>query len=160
MRKHLVVLGLTVLFINGCAEVSPILKANESKSFFEGAVYSGQSTTVNTDTTGEEQYRLFQQGASSFVPLDMITEESTLRAKEYCEQQGKSLKLLQKTLSNPPHILGNFPRVELLFTCTILAPTVMDDLLYTRLTNLKKLLDNGTLTKEEFEAQKAKILNP
>lgn len=160
MRKHLILLGVTTLCISGCAEVSPVLKANESKSFFEGAVYSGQTTIFNPDTAGEEQYRLFQQGASSFVPLDMITEESKQRAQEYCEQKGKSLKLQQKTLSTPPHILGNFPRVELLFTCTAMAPPTIDDPLYTRLNNLKKLLDNGTLTKDEFETQKSKILKP
>ncbi|MBV5339537.1 MAG: SHOCT domain-containing protein [Deltaproteobacteria bacterium] len=37
--------------------------------------------------------------------------------------------------------------------------TSNEDLLYINLTNLKKLLDNGTITKEEFEQQKMKILS-
>jgi hypothetical protein len=31
---------------------------------------------------------------------------------------------------------------------------------YIKLSNQKKLLDNGAITKDEFEQQKTKILNP
>jgi hypothetical protein len=74
---------------------------------------------------------------------------------------GKSLKKLQERTSVPPHILGNFPRAELLFVC-LPKPntTAFEDQTYTKLSNLKKLLDNGTITKDEFEQQKYKILNP
>lgn len=37
--------------------------------------------------------------------------------------------------------------------------TSHEDSIYINLNNLKKLLDNGTITKEEFEQQKMKILN-
>jgi hypothetical protein len=44
-------------------------------------------------------------------------------------------------------------------TPNVTTPSTFDDVLYTRLNNLKKLLDNGVITKEEFEKEKAKILN-
>ena len=72
----------------------------------------------------------------------------------------KALKKLQERTSVPPHILGNFPRAELVFVC-LPKPnkTSFEDETYIKLTNLKKLLDNGTITKDEFERQKAKILS-
>jgi hypothetical protein len=44
-------------------------------------------------------------------------------------------------------------------TPNVTTPSTFDDVLYIKLTNLKKLLDNGVITKEEFEKEKAKILN-
>ncbi|MGA3282568.1 MAG: SHOCT domain-containing protein [Smithella sp.] len=44
-------------------------------------------------------------------------------------------------------------------TPNVTTPSAFDDVLYIKLTNLKKLLDNGVITKEEFEKEKAKILN-
>jgi hypothetical protein len=73
------------------------------------------------------------------------------------------VKPLRETTSKPPHILGNFPRIEIIFGCVekptaVVAPTG-DDPKYTKLVNLKKLLDSGVLSKEEFEREKAKILS-
>ena len=69
---------------------------------------------------------------------------------------------LRETTSKPPHILGNFPRVEIIFGCVDKPPSVVvpasDDSKYTKLANLKKLLDTGALTQQEFESEKAKIL--
>ena len=65
--------------------------------------------------------------------------------------------------------MGNFPRAELIFewterqnTATAPANTATvptEDVKFNRLTNLKKLLDNGTLTQVEFDREKAKILS-
>ena len=44
-------------------------------------------------------------------------------------------------------------------TPNVTTPSTFDDVLYIKLNNLKKLLDNGVITKEEFEKEKAKILN-
>ena len=44
-------------------------------------------------------------------------------------------------------------------TPNVTTPSTFDDVLYIRLNDLKKLLDNGVITKEEFEKEKAKILN-
>jgi hypothetical protein len=41
----------------------------------------------------------------------------------------------------------------------VTTPSAFDDVLYIKLNNLKKLLDNGVITKEEFEKEKTKILN-
>lgn len=61
----------------------------------------------------------------------------------------------------PPYILGNFPRIEIIFVCVdkeLTQTTVAVTDKYERLIKIKELLDTGTLTQAEFEAEKKKIL--
>jgi hypothetical protein len=159
--KTFVLLATFFLCLSGCAENSAILRAKDSQSFFDDAVFKGQTTVLDEDATGSEQYRVYQQAATGFISVETCREEVEQKAYRYCENMGKSLKKLQERTSVPPHILGNFPRAELLFVC-LPKPntTAFEDQTYTKLSNLKKLLDNGTITKDEFEQQKYKILNP
>lgn len=164
VKLKIIFLLMIVIYVTGCAEVSPILKANETKSIFDGSFYGGEKRIRAKDDTGAEKYRLHQQGATGFVPRDLIKEECEQRATEFCQGQGKVMKVLEETISS--HAMtgpGNFPRVELVFICLEkkkeeIAPLSYEDQTYIRLSNLKKLLDNGTLTKDEFEQEKAKIL--
>jgi hypothetical protein len=159
MRVIVILLIFSSAFVAGCAENSGVLRANYSKSFFDDAVFKGESTVLDEDTTGSEQYRVYQQAATGFVSVETCREEVEQKAFRHCENMGKSLKKLQERTSVPPHIFGNFPRAELLFACVPKPSTTsFEDQTYIKLTNLKKLLDNGTITKDEFEQQKAKIL--
>jgi hypothetical protein len=82
-------------------------------------------------------------------------------AKEFCDRKGKVMEWLTERTANPPYILGNFPRIEIVFDCIekpLSSPTV-DDPKYTKLVNLKRLLDNGVITQAEFDKEKANILS-
>jgi putative oligomerization/nucleic acid binding protein len=145
-----------------CASSSTIQPASKSKSGFEGAVYKGEEKVVTEDNSGAERYRVFEHGATGFVSLQSVRETAEQRANQFCDKQGKWAKTLIEHTSTPPHILGNFPRVELIFVCADKAATAgsstFEDQRYIKLMNLKKLLDSGVITKEEFEREKAKIL--
>lgn len=73
------------------------------------------------------------------------------------------MESIRETTATPPYILGNFPRVEIVFDCvdrpTAVEPATGDDPKYTKLVNLKKLLDSHVITQDEFDREKAKILN-
>ena len=74
------------------------------------------------------------------------------------------MESLQDTTSTPPYILGNFRRVEIVFDCIEHSPPSSfsaegGDPKYTRLVNLKKLLDAGVITQTEFDQEKAKTLS-
>ena len=159
MRAIVIFMIFSSIFVNGCAENSAVLRAKDSKSFFDDAVFKGEATVLDEETTGSEQYRVYQQAATGFISVETCREEVEQKAFRHCEDMGKSLKKLQERTSVPPHILGNFPRAELLFVCLAKPSTAsFEDQTYIKLTNLKKLLDNGTITKDEFEQEKAKIL--
>jgi hypothetical protein len=154
---------LPLLFAGfACASSSTIQPADRSKSGFDGAVYPGELHVVAEDKTGAQRYRVFEQGASGFVSVQSVRDDVEQRANSFCEKDGVVAKTLTEQTSKPPHILGNFPRVELVFICVpkpnLAAPSSFQDETFIKLSNLKKLVDQGVITKEEFEAQKAKIL--
>lgn len=155
--------AIAAILITGCSVTGAIKPVASSKSEFEGAVYQGETTVINSPTQGGVEYRVFNQGASSFVSLDANREDAERRAVKFCDQNDKKFRPLRETLSKPPHMLGNFPRVELVFECvekSMPAGTVTaDDRKYQKIATLKRLLDDGALSKEEFEREKAKILD-
>jgi hypothetical protein len=108
------------------------------------------------------RYRVFEQGATGFVSLQSVRETAEQRANDFCGKQGRWAKTLTEHTCKPPHILGNSPRVELVFVCAnkvnAAAASGFEDQKYIKLSNLKKLLDSGAITQEEFEKEKAKIL--
>jgi hypothetical protein len=163
MRPLVTALAVTAIILSGCADTSTIQPAGSSKSQFEDAVYRGESVTISSTTPGSEEYRVFHQGATGFVSVQSVRASAEQRATEFCDRRGKAMKPLRETTSKPPHILGNFPRVELIFGCVdkplSVGSPAGDDPKYTKLVNLKKLLDSGALTPEEFEREKAKILS-
>jgi hypothetical protein len=150
-------------FLFGCAVTAPIQPANSSKSAFQGAVYKGVTVNVSAGTPGNEAYRVFNQGATGFVPIQSVRDDAEQRAKDFCERKGKAFESLAETTAVPPYILGNYPRVEIVFDCVGKAaspsPSTANDPKYTKLVNLKKLLDGGVITREEFDREKAKILS-
>jgi hypothetical protein len=117
MKYLFMLLILTSIFISGCAENSAVLRAKDNKSFFDDAVFKGETVILDEDTTGSEQYRVYQQAATGFISVETCREEVEQKAFRYCDNMGKSLKILQERKSVAPHILGNFPRAELLFVC-------------------------------------------
>jgi hypothetical protein len=141
--------------------MTPVQLASTSKSGFEGAVYSGGSIEL-AQNPGVEEFRVFHQGASSFVPVGAVRQSAEGRAAEFCANSGKHMLVFSEKHSTPPHILGNFPRVELIFGCVDPNPNSltneMDELRIKNLERLKSLLDNEAITIEEYEQEKSKIL--
>ena len=142
--------------------MSPIQPAKSSKSAFEGVVYSGE-TNVISNNPGVEEFRVFHHAATGFVSVQSIRQSAEKRATDFCRQSGKELSVFRETTSKPPHILGNFPRIELVFGCVekdSLTSTVSnDEQRYRKIASLKALFDSGALSKEEFEHEKTKLLS-
>jgi hypothetical protein len=151
-----------VIWVTGCASTTAVLPAASSKSSFDNAVYSGETVTLAMPTPGAETFRIFQQGATGFVSVANVRDGVDEIATRHCARSSKAVRPLQETTSKPPHILGNYPRVEWVFECVEQARTGAPSATTTdrldRVERLKKLLDNGALTKDEFEREKAKVL--
>jgi hypothetical protein len=160
MRRKIIIFSLfsVAFFFAGCATSSPIKRYSESQSHF-----SEPPELISNNYPATNIYRIYHRAASGFVSIQSIREAAEKRADEFAERQGKSFIVLGERISEPPYILGNFPRIEIVFALidkphetNSVAPQ-MDK--YDELEKLKKLLDEGVITKEEFEQEKAKILN-
>lgn len=156
--KKFITSYIFIFLIIGCAKTSVIQPVAISQSTFDSAImYKGETKKIADVSPGGKEFRLFEQGSTGFVPVSALQEDTEKRAKVFCDSIGKAMKPLRETTSQPPHILGNFPRSELVFEC-IEKPENKDDK-YVRLLNIKKLLDSGALTQAEFNREKEKILS-
>jgi hypothetical protein len=117
MKKLIIAVTILALELisSGCTVIGPIVPAAHP-SGFKGATYSGETTDINAPTT-IEQYRVFTQDASSFVPVQAVLEDSEGRGMRFCDQKGLRYRVLSETTSTPPHVMGNFPRAETVFEC-------------------------------------------
>ena len=108
-------------------------------------------------------YRIYHHASSGFTPISTLRAAAEKRADNFARQQDKSYVILGERISKPPYILGNFPRIEIVFA--LIDKTKKNNVSlaksdkYSDLEKLKKLLDDGALTKEEYEKEKKKILD-
>ena len=152
---------LIALALSGCAGNPPVQLASTSGSIFDGAVYGGDTAEMEKPIPGVETYRASYQGGSGFVSISSVRATVEDMANKHCARHGGATRPIREIASRPPYVLGNFPRVEWLFQC---GRAPRDNALnsndkLTQIERLKKLLDSGALTQEEFEREKLRILN-
>lgn len=156
-------IALLSLFIAGCSSMSPIEKESESKSHFEDAVFKGRDFYVSPQEIEGERYRIYHQASTGFSGAGGIRRTATQRAIRFCQDKGnKRMVTVSEHTAAPPYIFGNFPRIEIVFVCADDSAAqnsvrVATDK-YDRIVKIKELHDSGALTKDEFEAEKKKIL--
>lgn len=105
-----ITLLFALLAFSGCAYDTPVQRYSESESRFRNSPQLMSHSYPDKDV-----YRIFQQGATGFVPISSIREDLEAQAERFGSRQGKSIVILGYNASKPPFILGNFPRMELVF---------------------------------------------
>ena len=103
-------LSVVVLFMTGCATSSQITRFNESNKYFK----NGPSISSN-NYPSSEIYTLYERGAHSLVSISELRSNLERRAQEFAYRQNKSFVILGEKKSEPPYILGNFPRIQIVF---------------------------------------------
>ncbi len=125
-------------------------------------IYNGEQRQVQPPLAGVETHRVFHQGATGFTPISAVRSSAMARAVEFCKFKEQVPYLVEETTSKPPHILGNWPRIELVFSCVEPSKAASDGNgtsgKYDQLRKLKGLLDDGAISLEEYEREKKKIL--
>jgi hypothetical protein len=58
-----------------------------------------------------------RQAATGFSGSGTLKADAIREANSYCEEQGKTVQVLETWESSPPYILANFPKAEVQFTC-------------------------------------------
>jgi len=162
----LILASITVL--NGCFASGNILKVEGSESGFEGAVYPPE-TRLLVDIKELDKYpvsqhfRVFEQSPTGFGSIPEARDQAMPRVVEFCRAKNKKPKILKELTSVPPHILGNFPRVEMIFVCVedsaIASGNTNIADRYAIIKQLKSLLDSKAISQEEYDKEKTKLLN-
>jgi hypothetical protein len=69
---------------------------------------------------GRDTYMIAKQQATGFPGLGNMKAEIIAEGSKYCAAQGKEFQLVSTNETQPPYVLGNYPRSEINFMC--LAP--------------------------------------
>lgn len=150
---------LVILFLYGCSIASPIQDADTSEPRLKPGEYS---VRVSYDYSDNEKYktltkhRIYHQASTGFVSVESIRRSLLKRANEYCERQDKTLEAVSEVYTKL--FPGVFPQIEVVFVCMQGKQEVTTER-YDLLIKLKSLLDSGAITQEEFNKEKALILD-
>lgn len=66
---------------------------------------------------GRDTFMIAKQQATGFPGLGNMKAEIIAEASQYCSAQGKELQIASTQETQPPYILGNYPRSEIQFMC-------------------------------------------
>ena len=151
------VIGLVVSLLLGCATSSPIQRFSESESHF-----NKPPELLSHELAEKDIFRIYHRASTGFVSIQSIRQAAEERAENFAKRQGKTILVLGEKISSPPYILGNFPRIEIVFALIDETKDSESERVATRyeiLEKLKELLNKEILTNEEFEVEKKKVLN-
>jgi hypothetical protein len=101
---------LPLVCLVSCGTSTPIQRYSESKSHFRSPPVLMSHSYPERDI-----YRVYCRGASGFVPISAVRSDLEERAEKFCQRQGKMMVPLGEQMSHQPYILGNFPRMEIVF---------------------------------------------
>lgn len=68
-------------------------------------------------SNGQGRYSVSRQAATGFSGLGNLKAEAQAEARQYCRSLGADLFVTTATQTEPPYVMGNFPRVEMEFRC-------------------------------------------
>ena len=66
---------------------------------------------------GNDTYFISKQAATGFTGLGSLRGDAMRDAYSQCSKTDKSVEVTNTDQSNPPYLLGNFPRVDITFRC-------------------------------------------
>jgi hypothetical protein len=67
---------------------------------------------------GQGNYQIAKQAATGFPGLGNLKAEALEEGNQYCAQQGREFVLIRTSETQPPYLLGNYPRAEIEFRCS------------------------------------------
>ncbi len=77
----------------------------------------GCATNTGVVPIGKDTYMVSRQAASGFSGSGNLKSEAFREANQFCINQVKSLQVVNTSETNPPYVLGNFPKAEIQFMC-------------------------------------------
>jgi hypothetical protein len=86
-----------------------------------GAMLGGCASQTGVVPNGQGGFLIAKQAATGFPGLGNLKAEAMSEASQYCAGQGREFLLMGATETEPPYVLGNYPRAEISFQC-IVAP--------------------------------------
>src|SRR5262245_33909054 len=68
-------------------------------------------------SVGQDEYFVSRQAATGFSGIGNLKAEVLREASAQCVGQRKTMRVLETNESKPPYLLGNYPKVDIQFSC-------------------------------------------
>lgn len=81
------------------------------------AVLTGCASHSAIAPMGKNQFTLSKQASTGFPGLGNMKAELLTEASEHCKKSGKELSVTRVAETSPPYVFGNYPRVDVDFSC-------------------------------------------
>jgi hypothetical protein len=81
------------------------------------SLLAGCASQTGVVSMGSNKYMIAKQQATGFPGLGNMKAEVLIEGSAYCASKGNDFLLLSAKETPPPYILGNYPRVEIEFSC-------------------------------------------
>ena len=78
---------------------------------------TGCASHTGVVSMGKDTFMIAKQQATGFPGLGNMKAEIISEGSGYCRSQNKEFQIVSTYDSQPPYILGNFPRSEITFMC-------------------------------------------
>lgn len=108
--RFLAAISSLVILLTSCATSSPIASFSGRESYFKTA-----PRLMKHNYPASDVFTLYQRAASGFESIQSIRNQVERRAEIFANRQNKSIVVLGENISEPPYILGNFPRIQIVF---------------------------------------------
>ena len=109
-KNSLGILLVAITLFTNCATSSQISRYSESRTYF-----NSQPRLIKNEYPTSDIYTLYERGATGFVSIQTLRSNLERRAELFANRQNKSFIVLGEKISEPPYILGNFPRIQIVF---------------------------------------------
>jgi hypothetical protein len=81
------------------------------------AAVAGCASNTGVVPNGQGGYLIAKQAATGFPGLGNLKAEALQEANQQCQSEGREVSLTRATETQPPYMLGNYPRAEIEFRC-------------------------------------------
>lgn len=80
-------------------------------------IMSACASHTGVVAVGQDTFTIAKQQATGFPGLGNMKAEIIAEASQYCAERGKTIQIVSTHETQPPYVLGNYPRSEIQFTC-------------------------------------------
>jgi len=78
---------------------------------------SGCASQSGVVPNGQGGYVIAKQAATGFPGIGNLKTDAMTEAGQYCAAQGREFVLTNAKETQPPYVMGNYPRAEIEFKC-------------------------------------------
>jgi hypothetical protein len=84
-------------------------------AFIAAAILSGCASQSGVVPNGQGGYVIAKQAATGFPGIGNLKTDAMAEASQYCAAQGREFVLTNAKETQPPYVMGNYPRAEIEF---------------------------------------------